>query len=264
MTSSFFKVVYIVLTLVNFIQSVQIDLDNLNFKLKWLTKTSRLPLRIEKRLDTVPFDADFKWYRYSDRQFINEIENYEQSYRYRQTSSQIELDILKYDKHTHEQLSSYLALPVAYRSGGADPSAPEAKNADFRNDLFTTAFLDRQDIEVVSNLLSSTVDFYCNVSILIPYTDMDLNKINIDLVQKNLDLKVGLIEPESMRLNSISKERSRKVTERKKPSLSDSRFKRSAGKNLIVFLQINENMGPVTISRSELPSLSDTRLFLRR
>lgn len=205
MTSSFFKVVYIVLTLVNFIQSVQIDLDNLNFKLKWLTKTSRLPLRIEKRLDTVPFDADFKWYRYSDRQFINEIENYEQSYRYRQTSSQIELDILKYDKHTHEQLSSYLALPVAYRSGGADPSAPEAKNADFRNDLFTTAFLDRQDIEVVSNLLSSTVDFYCNVSILIPYTDMDLNKINIDLVQKNLDLKVGLIEPESMRLNSISK-----------------------------------------------------------
>lgn len=190
------------------INGFEINLENLNFKLKWLTRNTKLPLTIEKHLDANSnlYDADFKWYKYPEKQFINEVENYEQIYKYKQTSSKVELSIQRYDRNTHEQLSSYIALPVAFRShSSADAAAAASESTNFQNDLFTIAFLDKQEIEFgESETDPSMIDFYCNVSILIPYNELELNKINIELVQQNLDLKMGLLDAEKMKLHSRS------------------------------------------------------------
>lgn len=187
----------------SFIESIEVNLESINHRIKWLTRTSHLPLNIEKRFDDSYKSLDaayFKWYKYPEKQFINEIENYEESYSYKQTDDKIMLNILKYDKHTHEQLSSYIAIPVAFRSDDSD------QNLNFQNDIFTVAFLDRQEIEFETDKNMPTIDFYCNVSVILPYADLTINKINIDLIQKHLDLKMGILGPEKMKLNKLGKQ----------------------------------------------------------
>lgn len=173
-----------------------INLDSINFRIKWITPETKMPIRIEKRLndrDAIPFEADFKWYRFPEKQFINELDDYSEIYTYRQTSEKIELDILRYDQNTHDQLSSYIALPVALRSDEPGGSLDRGDiNLAFSNEMFTTAYLARQEIEFEPG--RDTVNFTCSISILIPYGERTLNDFNTELVQKHLGFKMGFVD----------------------------------------------------------------------
>lgn len=212
MTNSHLKVLAVVLFALVLELSCQttVNLDNVDFRIKWITPTSRFPIKIEKRIDNrdvIPFEADFKWYRFPDKQFINEIDDYEQIYNYRQTRSKIELDVLKYDQHSHDQISSYIALPVAMRSDGPASMTDRSDiDMDFRNEMFTTAYLARQEIEFEPGW--NSVNFSCTISVLIPYGERSLNDFNTDLVQRNLDFKMGFVDThdfEDLRLGYLKK-----------------------------------------------------------
>jgi hypothetical protein len=235
----------------------EINLDNLNYNIKWLTSTTKYPIKLEKY--SFDADADYKWYKVPDKTFINELENYESSYEYRQTGEKIELAIKKYDGHTHEQLSSYMAVPIAHRSNhGSDQEDTDNFEEEAKNDLFTLAYLDHHTIDVYQG--KQTVDYYCNVSVLIPYGDVALNKINIELVQSALNLKMGFVDHgEKSERRHFTSQSSTALKSHKRGEKTNQL--RRVKRNVVVFLQVNENIGPLSIVKSQVSGMVKNRVF---
>lgn len=218
-----------------------VKVENMNHHIKWVTNVTTLPIRLEKySIDT---DADYKWYRYPDKIYINQLENYESTFRYWQTSEKVELDIFDYDPHNHHQLSSYVPVPIAHRGKHDEKDQPEIY------DLFTMAYLAHHNVEMHET--SQTFDYYCNVSIFIPHGDESLNKVNIDLASSNFHLKMGLLDAQQgkrLNLNKLANSASKSPSNRSKRSLA-------------VFIEINENIGPLSIFKSQLASLGNDHVY---
>lgn len=167
-----------------------INVDELIFRVKWLTPDSKLPIRIEKPLKPQNLKTDLKWYLYPEELYIDEIDDYETFYAYRQTNNSIELDILKYDHQIHDQLTSFIARPVGSRAS--------VDKSDI--DIFTLAYLKRQEISFEYGSRMSTIS--CNVSILVHSGDSNFNKLNTNLVLNNLHIRLGFFNQEDVEFNN--------------------------------------------------------------
>ena len=207
-----------------------------NFFIKWITADLTFPLWIEKNVSLV--DADYKWYKYSENIYIDEIDNYLSQYVYSQTSDKTILYLLTYNYTTHEQLSTYEPRVVGHRgdvagSAAAATSSTESEhnhhqhqhqhqhhqthhlgNAnvgdagdDEQRDIFTLAYLKSHVVNTTR--MRTKTDVSCLVTVMLPINDDYINERNYQLVAKYIYLKMSVTTPSSSR-SPMRKKSSRK------------------------------------------------------
>jgi hypothetical protein len=216
-----------------------------NYYLKWITNDYLFPVWIEKNLT---IDADYKWYKYSEGVFIDEIDDHSSQYLSSQTADKTILYLLTYNYTTHEQLSTYEPRIVAIRSDPNDSSDLFSQATDISNDYFyssssilnsaviagggttTTATLSR-DIFTLAYLKSHTInitrvnskkiELSCQVNIMLPINDDYLNEKNYQLIQKYLYLKMAISPHLMQQSHKISKNHHHHNKRRLKRSLNE-------------------------------------------
>jgi hypothetical protein len=214
------------------------------YHLKWVTQEPNLPIYLDKKLDPTSVstaDLDFKWYKYSQNIYLDELENFSKMYLFSQTEERAALYILEYNTRTHEQLSSYEP-----RLSPVDDENDE--QLDLGNDLFTLAYLESQVIDIKEK--GSNLVVYCNVSILMPNNNNLLNSINFKLIERNINIKLRLTEShggggtrQHERVKHLIREGGRKT-------------KRNTNTNAIpkTFIQVNLDVGPIELPIRQLKS----------
>ena len=201
-----------------------------NYYLKWITNDYLFPVWIEKNLT---IDADYKWYKYSEGVFIDEIDDHSSQYLASQTADKTILYLLTYNYSTHEQLSTYEPRIVAIRSDPNDSSDLFSQATDISNDyfyssssilnsavingatasntvatlsrdIFTLAYLKSHTINI-TRLNTKKIETSCQVSIMLPINDEFLNEKNYQLIQKYLYLKMTISPHLLQQSHKISK-----------------------------------------------------------
>lgn len=145
------------------------------YKHKWITSETRFPLRLET---PVRIDADFKWFKNLENLYIEEIDGFENNYKFIQDDSKLILDILNYDHYTHHQLSSYEPKIVGTRTESIQ-----------EKEIFSLFYLKSFLIEI-KKLQRKNMAF-CNVTILIPNDNNLIQSKNKAKVLQNIILKFG-------------------------------------------------------------------------
>ena len=174
------------------------DFTLANFHLKWVYDGYLLPLILEKKL-SASSTADYKWYKYSENVYIEDINNESQEYFISKTSDYTKLSILDYNYTTHEQLSSYEPRIVDDLMHDYKPIVQDY-NYDFMGvenltDIFTLAYMKSHSL--LLNKLENKTEVSCVVKIMLPINDEYINEKNYNLLQRNLYIRIAIRETHS-------------------------------------------------------------------
>ena len=158
-----------------------------NYFLRWVLNDPILPIYIEKPTTK---EADYKWFKYPQERFIDEIENYETNYLYSQKVDKTILYIVEYNNKSHEQLGTYEPVAIGLRTDEYD--VVDAKSYE-PADLYTLVYLESHFIDRVVDVYDSNkINFFCNISLLMPNNKMhELNQANLKLIERSVNLKMG-------------------------------------------------------------------------
>ncbi|CAF0850770.1 unnamed protein product [Brachionus calyciflorus] len=187
------------------------------YYLKWVLTDPLLPLLLSV---PNPDQIQVKWYKHSDKEFVEDQSDFEENYLSSDTSDESFLHIINYDIAKHSQLSSYEAR-----------STETGTKLDHK--LFTLVYLKSHLIDVIET--ENDFSVFCNISMLIPKNDANVNDINLKLIEKYSKLKIGL------------------TNQMKKRSI-ESKFDKLYRVKRVVhnFLDINLNIGPISFPKTDI------------
>lgn len=169
-----------------------------NYHLKWITYKNDYIISMEKNKK---LDADYKWFKYSENSFIDEIYNYQRHYVYKDDIDKTKLFILNYDHYNHEQLSSYEPRAIAFRSRVPFNDADIDDESFYYNqmdldqeekDIFTLAYLKLHRIRFEK--IGSKSNISCSLVVVIPDNDPQLNEIIYKLLESHIQIKIQFQE----------------------------------------------------------------------
>jgi hypothetical protein len=171
-------------------QAVVSDSSPRRFHLKWVYDAYPLPIFLEK---PIRLDADYKWFKYTENKYIDELNDHASEYLYSQTRDKTKMYILAYDARSHKQLSSYEPKPIAVRLGpDATDNNVETKITDVR-DIYTLAFLKTHEISVDTQTRADRVELSCSALVYLPLNENDYyNQENYKLIQKSVSMNMRM------------------------------------------------------------------------
>lgn len=231
-----------------------------SYHLKWVTKDPLLPIFLEKRTHNV--DAEYKWYKYPQNVYVDEIDDFKSKYLESQAEDRTILYIIAYDVSSHEQLASYEPRPTS--SSSLD---------DQSVDIFTLAYVESHTIDVRNT--PDDLVAHCNVSILMPNNNAHLNAINLKLIERNINLKLGFAhhsgtgqttskhdskhDGKTVRVNNNHNNNKQQRRRRKRSNSGrddDVVIQKS-------FIQVNLDIGPILIPKSQLSVRNNPNMTCR-
>lgn len=202
--------------------SNQVDsLKKSNYLIKWMITEPNLPL-----IFSVPnhedFSKDYRWYKYSENVFVDELPTYNEEFIYSNSVNESLLYLLTYDTDTHEQLSSFEPIPNGL--------------SFLPRYLFTIVYLESFSIETIE--INDSFNVFCNLTLLLPKNNNTVNDENFRLIEKNSRFKMGLIDNLNERKINIKTE--------------NSNQKRDTFKSK--FLRVNLDIGPIILPKTNVYS----------
>lgn len=205
-----------------------------NYYLRWITKEPVLPIYIEKKLDS-PSTTDHKWFKYPQEVYLDEIENYESKYLYSQQSDKTVLYILDYSLDTHKELGTYEPRPIVE---GEELDEPVVNT--HKRDLYTLVYLKSHIIDKIDDVGNDRLHFFCNVSVLMPnIKKLNLNKANLQLIERSVNLKMGFFAPSKNTKSSADSPNSNDHQHKKSMRIIEpSRSRRDVGQETDGFIQV--------------------------
>ena len=248
------------------------------YHLKWVHDDKSflipiLPILLQKSISDTNY-LDYKWYKHSDRAFIDQITNHQSHYVNSESLTQTQLYILDYNTTTHEELSSYEPKVIAFRNPELDLSTLDdtldSSEENFEDELnhqreiFTLAYFDSLSIFV--NNKDDGVEAICGIKILLPKNvEQEIDDVNIQLIQSNIELSFAEKEnlnPDRMLKSNQAENHLLDLRVRKKRNLK-SKKKRDdeypKGENLDDYYQttvIELKIGPYIIFNKDATDLS--------
>lgn len=161
------------------------DYKSANYHLKWVYNDYSLPIWLEKNTTN---NYEYKWYKYSENLFIDDLDVFQQQYLTSQTADQTKLSILEYNFTTHEQLSSYEPKLVEFIN---NPDALLENYDDSQTDIFTLVYMKSHEL-IVNKQNDNKIEVSCSVKVMLPINDEYINDRNYNLIQKFLYIRMML------------------------------------------------------------------------
>lgn len=203
-----------------------------NYYLRWIAKEPVLPIYIEKKLES-PSTTDHKWFKYPQEVFLDEIENYESKYLYSQQNDKTVLYILDYSLDTHRELGTYEPRPILE---GEEPDEPANTH---KRDLYTLVYLKSHTIDKIDDVSNDRLHFFCNVSVLMPnIKKFNLNKANLQLIERSVNLKMGFFAPSKNTKSSADSPNSNDHHKKTMRIIEPSRSRRDVGRETDGFIEV--------------------------
>lgn len=173
-----FLTVYVSLVLVVWLKSGA-ECAQTSYHLKWVAKEPILPIFIEKQFDTALHSAQYRWFKYPQQVYVDELDDGKEAYIESSSEDRSILYIVEYNTTSHDVLAAY--EPHLFADDGI-------RRADHKPELFSLAYVEGLSIMVTDE--PNELIAHCNVSILLPNSEQ-LNPINIKLIEKSAHLKLG-------------------------------------------------------------------------
>ena len=222
------------------------DFTYANFHLKWIYEGYLFPLQLEKRIETQSTN-DFKWYKYSEKVYIDDINEQSQEYLTLNTKNTTKLSILEYNFTTHEQLSSYEPKLNNDLMHDYTPISHDYTYDFFSEnltDIFTLVYMKSHIL--VLNRFEETTDVSCVVKVMMPINTEFINEKNFNLLQKFLYIKIVFKETRPPGLHKSNRDkRKRKQQKRFKRRINPKR------KLPTTFIEVELKEGPFTVNTKD-------------
>lgn len=211
-----------------------------NYFIKWTFKDQNLPILLNKKINP---DSNYRWFKYSENIFIDEIADKQETYISSNTNDEAYLHILDYNYDTQSELSSY--APVLMDDTIEEPD---------ETDLFTLVYFKSHLIDVID--FGDNLNVYCNASFLMPSNKENVNKINLRLIERHYNFKIGF----SNQINSYGTTKhthSKKYKTILKNSLRSLRKKRNEPSQTAI--EINLSLGPIVLPKTHIFDENDAK-----
>ena len=250
------KFILILLTITNSLinnlhaSKINNDFTLANFHLKWVYDGYLLPLQLEKKIQPTTTNTDFKWFKYSEKVFLDDISDQSEEYFVSKTHEFTRLSILEYNFTTHEQLSSYEPKLIDDLMHDYKPISQDYAydfGSENLTDIFTLAYMKSHDL--VLNRMGDKTEVSCLVKVMLPINDEFINEKNYNLLQKYLYIRIAFKETNRKRMSRKYPDRGRKT--------SPKRFKRKTSPKRVIpstFIEVELKEGPFIVSTQDFKS----------